>query len=106
MPYCEKQKPNWRWQPTLLEVNEEKVSVFVGSAMVAKMAVGLGPRSAWHIFQTLQQLDMPSKDRRQFLSQSGGLIGAMTLLSVVGLPASFLGKTKIENWKQYHDKRI
>lgn len=99
-----KAKPNWRWQPTLLEVNEEKVSVFVGSAMVAKMAVGLGPRSAWHIFQTLQQLDMPSKDRRQFLSQSGGLIGAMTLLSVVGLPASFLGKTKIENWKQYHDK--
>ena len=72
--------------------------------MVAKMAVGLGPRSAWRIFQTLQQLDMPSKDRRQFLTQSGGLIGAMALFSVVGMPSSFLSKTKIENWRQYHDK--
>ena len=97
-------KPNWRWQPTLLEIDGEKISVFVGPAMITKMVVGLGLRPAWHILQVLHKFDMPSKDRRHFLTQSSGLIGAMTFFSLVGLPGSFLAKTKIEDWQHYRDK--
>lgn len=80
-------KPGWQWEPTLLEVQDGQPRVFTGVAMRARMALGLGPRRAWHIMQILTDAVMPvasETPRRAFLRRS-----------VVALAGTLLGPSLI-----------
>ncbi len=82
-------RPGWRWEPTLLEVTDGHPRVFTGVAMRARMALGLGPRRAWHIMQILTDAVMsvaPETPRRAFLRRSvialaGTLLGSSLITS-------------------------
>ena len=81
-------KPNWRWQPTLLEIEGQEVRVVTGPTLAANMVAGLGPRRAWRAAQLMHhtrevQEDRVDIERRYFLHQSGALLAAASLL---GLP--------------------
>jgi hypothetical protein len=41
-----KARPGWKWEPTFLEVSEDRTIVFTGLSMKVHMLAGLGPRRA------------------------------------------------------------
>ena len=104
-------KPDWHWEPTLLEINGEQVTVFTRTSLVIHLLRGLGLRKTWQIAQLIHEVISPpiptNMQRRRFLGQSGALLGSLALL---GLPKPnsflsglFLSEAKIENWEKYVD---
>ena len=79
--------PVWRWEPTLLEVEGERVRVFTGLMMHVRLAIGLGPKRALRIAQIVYQNHAlyPSKGgksptvRRNFLKRASISLGSLAL---------------------------
>lgn len=89
--------PNWHWEPCLLEVSDEKVRVYTGIAMRTRLALRLGPRRTRRVMSLVYRYAVSSRspapsdmDRRQFLQQSGSLLGFAALISLgwPGFPRS------------------
>lgn len=76
-------RPNWRWEPTLVEVHGERVRVFTGIRLRDRLATGLGPRRAMRVVQLVAQalaakLEV-DQGRRTFL-QRGALLAGWLLV--------------------------
>ena len=57
-------KPGWKWEPTILEVEENHVQVFTGVSLRLKLVAGLGLQKAWHIAQLVYQVKHPARGYR------------------------------------------
>lgn len=85
-------RPGWKWEPTLLEVDGERVRVFTGLALRRKMLLGLGPKRAWRVAQLITQTgqlhsaEEAHHGRRSLLKLGGALTGAVALGLGWGLP--------------------
>lgn len=79
----EQTRPDWRWEPTLLEVGDHRVRAFSGLAMRVRLLTRLGPRRTWRVMQALHQEDAPlhgvNLRRRELLRQGGILLAGTTL---------------------------
>jgi predicted DCC family thiol-disulfide oxidoreductase YuxK len=77
-------RPGWRWEPTLLEVDGDRVRVSTGLVMRARLVLGLGPRRAWRVARLAHQAGMPlagvDLSRRGFLQRGGALLAGLALL--------------------------
>ncbi|WP_448591608.1 hypothetical protein [Thermoflexus hugenholtzii] len=69
--------PNWRWEPMLVEIEGERVRVFAGLAMRARLVQVLGPVRALRVAQAGARMGDPvlgvDGGRRRLLRQEGGL---------------------------------
>ena len=100
-------KPNWRWEPTLLEIDGEQTKIFTGYAMASKILMELGIRRAWHIAQLVNPTSIRAHgtnlERRRFLKQSGALLTGLSLLGIPGLRHT-VALFMQEEWQTYHDE--
>ena len=99
-------KPNWQWQPTLLEINDDKASAFTGIALTAKIVSGLGLRSAWRIAQMINQdfKENQHQGRRNFLRYGGVFLASLPLLGIPSLRSGLsAGKTGLSGYQTYTD---
>lgn len=75
----DKTRPDWKWEPTLVEIDNAHVRVLTGVKMRSYLVVGLGPKRAVRVAQLVQQALAPkdryNSERRKFLKAA----------SVVGL---------------------
>jgi predicted DCC family thiol-disulfide oxidoreductase YuxK len=76
-------RPGWRWEPTLLEVDGDRVRAFTGFAMRARLFTGLGPRQAWRVAQLARRAGVPlvgiGLGRREFLIRGGTFLAGLLL---------------------------
>lgn len=76
-------RPNARWEPTLLEVDGERVQAFTGLRLELQLALGLGPRRCWRILRLIEQATPPrgatESARRTFLKGAAGAVGGIAL---------------------------
>ncbi|MCA1655660.1 MAG: hypothetical protein LC635_04285 [Pseudonocardiaceae bacterium] len=79
-------RPGWRWEPTLLTVDGERVRVSTGPAMVARLTAGLGLRRATRVARLARQAlavrTESSEGRRSFLRKAGAGFVALTGLAI------------------------
>jgi hypothetical protein len=104
-----KADPNWRWQPTLLEIDAEDIKITTGLALTTKIVQELGLRRAWRIVKLLNEAGEGStgknQERRQFLKQSGALLAALPLLGLPKLDKGFLlSEERSQDWQIYRDR--
>lgn len=76
-------KPDWQWEPTLLEIDAEEMRAYTGLALRTRLLGKLGLRYAWHVAKMVSQLMMPpniaNAGRRGFLQQGSTLLFALAL---------------------------
>ena len=96
-----KAKENWRWEPTLLEVEENSVHVSVGIALRIKLLFGMGPQRAWkmvrfmhHAIETERAVNHP---RRHFFVRSGAILSGVLL----GVDLEASGTYTAQNQSKY-----
>lgn len=81
-------RPGWRWEPTLLTVDGERVRVWTGAAMAARLVIGVGPRRAGRIAKMVRRALVPDRPdgvgRRSFLRTAGA--GVVALAGLAALP--------------------
>lgn len=69
-------RPDWKWEPTLLEVKGTRIRVYTGLKMRSRVATGVGVRRAWQMAkivygrQTTGVRDTVPSARRKFLQNS------------------------------------
>lgn len=77
-------KPNWRWEPTLLEIDGEQIRVFTGIAMRVRIMTELGPVRAWDLAKLVREsggsVSGVNMSRRDFLHQTGALLAGLVLV--------------------------
>ncbi len=102
---------DWRWQPTLLEVESNRVTAFTGISLVRKLVKDLGLKQTLHITQLIHQMNSPSPSidlgRRHFLGQAGVVLSSLAILGIPGtssLSHILLPQTKITNYNRYTDE--
>lgn len=95
-----KANPNWRWEPCFLEVGDEKVRVYTGIAMRARLAWRLGPRRTRRVMSLVCRYAAPTRDealngidRREFLQHSG--IGLLATIFLLGRQKSSLLDSRV-----------
>ena len=76
----DKERPGWKWEPMLVEEDDENVRVYAGGAMSRRLLVVLGPRRAWRIMEAITEARIPE-------SISPQDAGRRNLLRVVGATA-------------------
>lgn len=78
-----KAKPNWRWEPMLLEIEDEQIRVFTQTRMVLQLMRRLGLRRAWRTVHIVQKSVTPpfklSPERRYLLGGIGKILAGLTL---------------------------
>ncbi|MCS6847379.1 MAG: hypothetical protein RMN52_06655 [Anaerolineae bacterium] len=83
--------PNWRWEPTLLEVDGEQLQIYTGLRLRARMLTGMGlrraSRIAWLAWQAGRHSDRQATGRRKLLKGAGAFV-AGAALSQLANPAS------------------
>ena len=81
-------RPGWRWEPMLLEIEGERVRVFTGLGMRARLVQVLGPVRALQVAQAVAQMGGPvlgvDWGRRRLLRQSLALAGLALLRRIPG----------------------
>lgn len=79
-------EPNWRWEPTLLEVEGDRARAFTGLAMRVRLLAGLGAKRTWRIAKLVRRAEVPLIEvglgRRRFLKLAGGAALAAVLASL------------------------
>lgn len=87
--------PDWQWQPTLLEVSDDKVRAHSGLPMGIRLVMKLGPRQALRLVKLVHRFSVSragvgpaDPGRRHFLRRSGSAFAALALL--LGWPKSLL----------------
>lgn len=77
-------RPNWRREPTLLEIDGDHIRVSTGLTLRLRLVIGLGPRQAWRIARLVRQAGVPltgvNLGRRSFLQRSGMLLAGLAML--------------------------
>jgi hypothetical protein len=77
-------RPNWQWEPTLLEVNKAQVWVSTGWELRLRFILGMGPRRSWRIAQIVRRgiASSGSSDlrRRGFFRQAGTLLAGFLIV--------------------------
>ncbi len=75
--------PNWRWEPMLLEIENDKLRVLTGVKMQAQIFIGLGPERTFQFFPVLTRLQKPSSapgaGRREFLRRFGATLSGLVV---------------------------
>lgn len=69
-----KARPNWRWEPTLLETEGDEIHAFTGISLATKVALGVGLPRAFRILRVVAGATRPKTEatdlsRRAFLGQ-------------------------------------
>ncbi len=93
-PYAQKllyrARPEWRWEPTLLEVRGGDARVFTGLSMKARLLAALGPRKAMRLARTVRAVGDPAREddapligRREALKTLGAAGAGTVVLSLV-----------------------
>lgn len=79
--YFERAQRTLRWQPTLIEVSDQRVTFSTGFALRRKLVQGLGLKRTWRIFQLMQSLQLNSMHtkRRDMFRLGGALLGSLAL---------------------------
>lgn len=81
-------KPDWGFEPTLLEVKSKRARAYTGAGMRAHLALTLGPRKALRIAQLVRHYTRPTTsrsegtDRRGFLRGASAVAGGLFLAGV------------------------
>ena len=85
-------RPGWRWEPMLLEIEGERVRVFTGLAMRARLAQVLGPVPALRVAQAVARTGGPvlgvDWGRRRFLGRALGALAGLLLARHAGQAAA------------------
>lgn len=89
----DKADPDWRWEPTWLEVKGETVRVYTGLAMGLRLVQTLGPRRALRLIKLVNRYSVSFREpidpnRRYVLKQS--ISAFVTLVLLLGWPKSLL----------------
>jgi len=77
-------RPEWRWEPTLVEIRGERVRAFTGLRLRTKLLTGLGPRRAARVAQLVLRTSTPAStglSRRVLLRVAAALAGGAVLQS-------------------------
>lgn len=86
-----KADPDWKWRPTLLLIEEDRVRVVQGAALLSRIAIGIGPRQAMRIASLVGEQSMPaqasSPARRMFLVSAAAGVATLAGAAVMGRPA-------------------
>lgn len=86
-----KADPDWKWRPTLLLIEEDRVRVVQGAALLSRIAIGIGPRQAMRIASLVGEQSMPaqasSPARRTFLVSAAAGVATLAGAAVMGRPA-------------------
>lgn len=92
-------RPDWKWEPTLLEIDEGKTLVFTGLAMKTRMLMGLGPRrlarlgKITHLKNTAKlerMFTFPEKDSNHLAEEHMDRRTALKAIGVFGLAVASL----------------
>lgn len=82
-----KTRPEWRWEPTLLEVDSEHVRVFTGLHLYLRVISGLGLKRSWRIAGLVRQAHLMKmatnphhSERRYFIKSAAAIFSGMLLL--------------------------
>ncbi|MGB3632963.1 MAG: hypothetical protein WA982_02870 [Rubrobacteraceae bacterium] len=65
-----KARPNWKWEPALMEVEGDEILVFTGLQMKMRMLVGLGPRKTARIAKIVRRAGAGELNLEMTLSPS------------------------------------
>ncbi len=76
-------KPQWKWEPTLLEVEQDRISAYTGMQLRLKLLRGLGPQRTWQTIQLMRRAIEPQEilnpQRRRFFTRSSAVLGGLLL---------------------------
>ncbi|HLT10106.1 MAG TPA: twin-arginine translocation signal domain-containing protein [Micromonosporaceae bacterium] len=85
-------RPNWRWEPTLLTVDGDRVQVSTGAVLAARLVAGVGLRRASRIARLAQRAIagtyVAGLSRRSLLKTAGASVAALAGLAFVPKAAS------------------
>lgn len=72
------EKKNWKWEPTLIEVQADRPHVFTGINMRVRLLKGLGIKRSSNILRLLADATIPSTNnpRRTFLRRTGFVLAS------------------------------
>jgi hypothetical protein len=109
-----KSRPNWLWEPTLVEVEGEHIHVYTGVSMRARLLFELGPRKAMRVARLANQFSRSTErsaaagGRRSFLRQAVAATGSLFLAGVgwqsVSAPVAAAGtKGQPPEWSRATD---
>lgn len=103
--FLTKGRPNWKWEPTLIEIDGQNVTVFTGLPMSIRILAALGPRRAWQIAQHVREAEHVqsasrpfTSERRTFLKRMSLAIGA-GLVPALGLPTPSLAAASVSSFR-------
>jgi len=89
--------PHWKFEPTLVEIENNKTRVYTGISMRMKIVSGVGPLRAWRISEIVRQAfiskDSENLSRRKFLRQTGALLTGLTLIGGAVTPRAQATRT-------------
>jgi hypothetical protein len=81
--FLEKANPQWKWEPTLIEIQETGVRSFTGFKLRIRLLRELGPQKTWQLLQAINQTYLSSSSvgvgRRRFLKRSSAILAALAL---------------------------
>lgn len=89
-------RPDWQWEPTLLEVGEETRQAFTGVSMRARLLWVLGPRRSWQVARLVARSQgapsLQGATRKDFLKQAGAAVAGITGLAAFGAAPAAAGE--------------
>ncbi len=81
-------RPDWQWEPTLIEIEDDAVRVSTGLAPRTRLVSLVGPRRAWRIAQLVATAQVPivaaAQSRRGIMRQGAALSAAIVGLALLG----------------------
>ncbi|WP_448605331.1 hypothetical protein [Thermoflexus hugenholtzii] len=84
--------PGWRWEPMLVEIEGERVRVWAGLSLRARLVQVLGPIRALRVAQTVARMGGPvlgvDWGRRRFLGRALGALAGLLLARHAGQAAA------------------
>lgn len=76
-------RPDWRWEPMLMEVHGNQIRTFAGIHLRWKLLSGLGPRRTWNVMQVISRTTVPTTEkdlaRRHLFKRGASLLGGLAL---------------------------
>jgi hypothetical protein len=73
-------RPGWRWEPTLLVVEGDRVRAYTGAMLAGRLVAAAGPRRAARIARLAQARRPVREDRRRFLRVSGSALAVLAMV--------------------------
>jgi hypothetical protein len=107
----DRERPGWTWEPTLLEMEGERVRIFTGLALRAKLVAILGARRAWAVARLVAEEQTPitnvDSSRRTVIKRGASLAAGVVGLALLGTsaagaatrPGRYSRREGIESWK-------